>query len=112
MHGEVDDHADIRHPRRKRPDAGDRDRKNIFARYRLLDGGDRRIETLDMADHQRHPGAAGGGDDVPPFFHRGRDRLLDHDVDVLRDAGERDLVVKMGWRCDGDGIDPLRDQFV
>ncbi len=31
VHGEIDDHADIRHARRKRPDAGDRDRQNVLA---------------------------------------------------------------------------------
>ena len=52
VHGKVDHHADIRHPRRERTDAGDGDRKDVLARDRLLDGGDRRIEALDMADHQ------------------------------------------------------------
>ncbi len=42
VHGEIDDDADIRHARRERPDAGDADRKNILARDRLLDRGDRR----------------------------------------------------------------------
>ena len=51
--GEINDDADIRHPRRKRSDPGDADGKNILARDRLLDRGDRRVEALDMTDHQR-----------------------------------------------------------
>ena len=112
VHRKVDDHADIRHSRRKRSDAGDRDREDIFARYRLLDGGDRRIEPLDMAHHQRHPGAAGGVDDLLPLLHRGRDRLFDQHVDAARDAGQRDLVMKMRRRGDGHRIHAFRDQFV
>src|SRR6266478_4915703 len=46
VHGEVDDHTDVRHSRRKRSHAGDRDRQNIFARYRRLDGGDGRVEPF------------------------------------------------------------------
>ena len=88
------------------------DRKNILARYRLLDRGDRRVEALDMADHQRHAGAARGGDDLPPLLDRGCDRLFDQDMDVARDAGERDLVMKMGRRRDGHGIDAFGEQFV
>ena len=112
VHGKIDHHADIRHPRRKRSDPGDGDRKNVFARDRLLDGGDRRIEPLDMADHQGHAGAARGGDDLAPLLDRGGDRLFDQDVNVARDAGERDLVMQMGRRGDGHGIDALRDQFI
>ena len=89
-----------------------RDRKNILARDRLLDRGDRRIEALDMADHQRDAGAARGGDDVAPLLDRGGDRLLDQDVDVARDAGERDLVMQMGRRRDRHGIDALGEQLV
>ena len=77
-----------------------------------LIGGDRRIEALDMADHQRHAGAARGGDDVAPLLDRGGDRLFDQDVDVARDAGERDLVMQMGRRGDGHGIDAFGDQLV
>src|SRR5229473_7262918 len=51
VHGEVNDHADVRHSRRKRSDARDRDRQNILARYRLLDGCDSRVEPFDMTHH-------------------------------------------------------------
>ena len=40
------------------------------------------------------------------------DRLLDQDMDVARDAGERDLVMQMGRRRDGDGVDAFGEQFV
>jgi hypothetical protein len=112
VHGKVDDHADVRHARRKRADPGDRDRQDIFARDRLLDGGDGGVEALDMADHQRHPGAPGGGDDVPSLLHRGGDRLFDQDVNVARDAGERDLVMKVRRRRDGHRVHTFGDQFV
>jgi hypothetical protein len=53
-----------------------------------------------------------GGDDLAAFRDRGGDRLLDQHVDVLGDAGERDLVMQMGGRCDGDGIDPGGEKLV
>ena len=112
VHGQIDDDADIGHPRRKRPDAGDADGQNILARDRLLDRGDRRIEALDMADHQRHAGTARRVDDVLPLLHRRGDRLLDQDVDVARDAGERNFMMEMGRRRDRDGVDALVKQFV
>ena len=87
------------------PTRGDRDRENVLARDRLLDGGDRRIEALDMADHQRDAGLLRGGDDLAALLDRGCDRLLDQHMDVLGDAGERDLVMQMGRRRDGDGVD-------
>jgi hypothetical protein len=37
---------------------------------------------------------------------------VDHDVNAARDAGERDLVMKMRGRGDGERIDALIDQFV
>ena len=36
VHGEIDDHADIRHARRERADAGDGDRENILVRIASL----------------------------------------------------------------------------
>ena len=68
--------------------------------------------TFDMPDHQRHIGAAGGGDNVPPLFDRGGDRFFDQDVNAARDAGERDLVMQMRRRGNGDGIDPFRGQLI
>jgi len=46
-----------------------------------------------MADHQRHAGAVRGVDDVAPLLDGRRNRLLDQDMDVARDAGERDFMV-------------------
>ncbi len=68
VHGEIDDDADIRHARRERADAGDRDRKDVFVLDRFLDRLDRRIEALDMADHQRDVGAGRRLDDLAAFF--------------------------------------------
>src|SRR5206468_2938041 len=59
VHGKINDHTDVGHPRRKRSYARDRDRKNILAGYRLFDGDDGRVEPFDVTDHQRRAGAAG-----------------------------------------------------
>ena len=112
VHGEVDHHADIRHARRERADAGDGDGQNVLAADRLLDRLHRRIEALDVADHQRDAGPARGGDDVAPLLHRGGDRLLDQHVDAARDAVQRDLVMQMRGRRDGHGVDAELEQRV
>src|SRR6266852_6278252 len=112
VHGEVDHDTDVRHSRRKRSDAGDRDRKNVLARYRCFDGGDGRVETFDMPHHQRHPGAACSVDDLLPLLHRGRDRLFDQDVNLACDAAQCNLVMEVRWRCDRHGIDTFGDQLV
>src|SRR3569832_42947 len=110
--GKIDHHADIRHARRERSNAGDTDRKNVFARDRLLDRRDRRIEPLDMPDHQGDAGAARGGNDLVPLLDRRGNRLLDQDVDVARDAGKRDLVMQMRWRGDRHGVHAFRQQLI
>ena len=65
-----------------------------------------------MTDHQRDAGAARGSDDLAPLLDGGGDRFFDQDVNVARDAGERDLVVQVGRRRDGYGIDAFGDQLV
>ncbi len=65
-----------------------------------------------MPHHQRHAGAPCGVDNVPPLLDRGRDRLFNEDVNLAGDAGERDLMMKVGRRGDGHGIDTFRDQLV
>ena len=112
VHREIDDHADVRHARRKRTDAGDGDREDVLVLDRALDRLDRRIEALDVTDHERDAGAAGGGDDSAALLHRRSDRLLDHDVDAAGDAFERQIVMQMGRRRDGDRIDPGAEQSV
>src|SRR4051794_12679565 len=112
MDGKVDDDADIRHTGWKRADAGDRDRQDIFARYRLLDSGYRRVEPFDMSDHQCHAGLPGRGDDLLALLDRRCDRLLDKDMNVPGDTGERDLMMQVRRRRDRDGINALRDHFI
>ena len=58
------------------------------------------------------PARLRGGDDLAPLFDRRCDRLLDQDMDIARDAGERDLVMQMGGRGDRHRVDALGDQFV
>ena len=65
-----------------------------------------------MADHQRHAGTARRVDDVLPLLHRRGDRLLDQEVDVARDAGQRNLVMEVGRRRDRDGIDTFVEQLL
>ena len=105
VHGEIDHHADIRHARRERADAGDGDRQDILVADRLLDRLDRRIEPLDVADHQRDAGAPRGRDDGASLLDRRGDRLLDQHVHAALDAGEREIPMQMGGRSDGHGID-------
>ena len=112
VHREVDHHADIRHARRERTDAGDGDRQNVLVADGVLDRFHRRIEALDMADHQRDAGRARGGDDLPPLLDRRGDRLFHHDVNAAGDAGQRDRVMQMGGRGDGDRIDAEIEQFL
>ncbi len=54
VHRQIDDHSDVRHARRKWPDAGNGDGQDVLAVDRLLYCLDRWIESLDMADHQRN----------------------------------------------------------
>ena len=112
VHGKIDDDADIRHARRERSDPGDGDGENILALDRALDRLDRRIEALDMADHQGDAGAARRGDDLAAFLDGGGDRLLDQDMDAARGAVDGDVAMQVGRRRDGDGIDAALDQAV
>ena len=112
MHGEIDDDADIGHPRRERPDPGNGDRKNVLILDRPLDRLHRRIEALDMADHQGDAGATGGGNNGAALLDRRRDRLLHHDVDAARGTGNRDIAMQMRGRRDGDGVDAVAQQFL
>ena len=70
------------------------------------------IEALDMTDHQGDAGAPRGVDDGAPLLDRGGDRLFHQHVDLARDAGERDLVMQMGWGRDRDGVDAFGEQLL
>ena len=109
---EVDDHADVRHPRRERPDAGDGDRQDVLILHRAFDQLHRRIETLDMADHKRHAGTAGGRDDGVTLLDRRSDRLLDHNVHPARNALQREVMMKMRWGRDGNRVDAGLQQSI
>ena len=109
---EVDDHADVRHPWREWPDPGDGDRKDVLILDRPLDRLHRRIEALDMADHERHTGAAGGRDDGVALLDRWSDRFLDHDMNAARNALQREVVMQMRRRRDCNRVDAGPQQSV
>ena len=44
------------------------------------------------------------------LLDRRRDRLLDQHVDAARDAGQRDVVMQMRRRGDGDRVDAEIEQ--
>ena len=105
MHGEVDHNTNIRHARRKWPDTRDRDRENILAANRLLDGGDRRVEALDMADHQSQTSTVRRCDDLKSLLDRRGYRLLDQNMNAARDTSQREFTMKMCRRSDGHRVD-------
>jgi len=110
VHGEVDHDADIGHPRRKRADSRDRDRKDVLILDGALDRLHGRIEALDVPDHQRHAGATGRRDDGAALLDRRSDRLLHHHVNAARGAFDGDIAMQVRRRRDGDGIDAGGDQ--
>jgi hypothetical protein len=65
-----------------------------------------------MADHQRDIGAPRGGNNGAAFLNARRDRLLDQDIHAAGDAFQRQIVMKMGGRRYGEGIDSLAQQSV
>src|SRR5262249_25062537 len=102
---QINHHANVRHARRKRPDAGDADGQYVFSPDRFLDRFDGRIETFDVANHQAHAGAACGADNLPPLLDRRRDGLFHHDVDAVSDTGKRDVPMQMSRGRDRDCVD-------
>ncbi len=109
---EIDHHADIRHARRERTDPGDRDRQDVLVADRFPDRLDRRIEALDMPDHQGDAGAARRIDDVLALGDGGGDRLLDENVHAALDAGERDGAMEVRRCRDRHRIDAAVEQFL
>jgi len=81
-----------------RPDPGDGDRENVLILNRALYRLHRRIEALDMADHQRDACALRRGDDGAAFL----------DVEAIgfstihgmprRGAGDRNIAMQMRRR--------------
>ena len=110
VHGEIDHHTDIGHARWERADAGNGDREDVLILDRALDRLNRRIEALDVADHQRHAGATGRGDDGAPFLDRRRNRFLHHHVNAARNTVECDVVVQMSGCGDRHRLDAAAEQ--
>ena len=86
--------------------------EDVLVLDRPLDQLHRRIEALDMTDHERHAGAAGGRDNGVTLLDRRSDRLFHHDVDAATDAFECQIVVKVRGGRDGDRIDAGAEQSV
>ncbi len=108
--GEVDDDADVGHARRERADTGDGDGKNVLIADRVLDRLNRRVEPLDMTDHQGDARVPRRRYDCVSLFHRRCDRLFHQHVHATFDAAERQFPMQMGGRRDRDSIDTLRKQ--
>ncbi len=106
----IDHDSDVRHTRRKRSNAGNRDRKNILVLDRLLERLHRRIEAFDMAGHQRNAGAASSRNDGMAFLDGRSDRLFDQHVDAALGAFDRNLAMKMGRRRDRHCVNALTDE--
>ena len=91
VHRQIDDHPDLAHPRREGADAGDLDRDDILAVDGALDRLDRRIEPLDLTDHQ-HPAVGPGGIDHPlGIDHSGGDRLFDQHMNPRLQQGDAEV---------------------
>src|SRR4029453_13664039 len=71
----------------------------------LAELADRRVEALDVADHELDAGAAGGGRHAQAVLQRGGDRLLDQQVLAGGDDLHRDARVLLGGRGDADRVD-------
>jgi hypothetical protein len=89
----------------KRANAGYGDRQNIFCPDRVLDRLDRRIEALDVTHHQGNAGVARRGNNGASLGHGRRDGLLNQYVHPTLDAIERQLLVQVGGRRNGHGVD-------
>ena len=111
VHGEIDHDADIRHARRKRADPRDRDRQDVLAANRVLDGLRRRIETLDVPNHEDNAGAAGGLDHVVALLDRGGDRLFHEHVHAAGDAGQREVAMQVCRGGYGDRVDAVIEEL-
>ncbi len=85
------------------------ERMSWFLIARLIEL-DRRIEAFDVADHEGDAGVVGGGDDGAALLHCRSDRLFDHDMHASGNTREREIVVQMGRRGNGHGIDTAGQQ--
>ncbi len=110
MHGEIDNHAHIRHTRREWTDASNGDRQDVLVADRFLDRLDGRIEALDMADHEDDAGQPRGGNDRAALVYRRCDRLLDQNMRAALDADQRKFPMQVGRGRDRHRIDPFGQQ--
>ena len=112
MHGKVDHDADVRHARRERTDPGDRDREDVLTLDRLLDGGDRRIEALDMPDHKVTPARWAAATIVRPSSTVEAIGFSTRTWTPARDTSQRKFMMKVRRRSNGNRVDPGREQFL
>ncbi len=107
---QVDDHPDLAHARREGADAGDLDGDDLVAVDGALDRLDRRVEALDMADHQHALIRLGRVDHRLSIGHRSRDRLLDQHMNAGVQQGHAQLGVIAVRRGDDGGVQPGGDE--
>src|SRR5205807_151824 len=82
VNGKVDDHADIGHARWKGSDPGDGNGEDVLSADGLLDRFHRRVETLDVADHERNARVPSRRNDGTSLCNGGCDWLFDEDVNA------------------------------
>ena len=110
MHRQVDDHPDLAHARREGADAGDLDRDDVLAFDGALDRLDRRIEPLDLTDHQ-HPAVGLRRIDHPlGVDDGGGDRLFDQHMDPRFQQGDAEVGMVAVGCGDHSGVQTGSDE--
>ena len=104
VRGEVEHDSDVADALREGADAAGVHLEHAAEVARLnalLEGDDRRVETLDVADRQRDARGRGGIAQALALFEGGGEGLFDEQRDAALDDAQRD--VEVGARRDGDG---------
>ena len=104
---QVEDHV-VGDPRGERPDPRQVHRQHLGED--LVEHEDRRVEPLDVPDHQDPVVARRGGDEAPPRLDGFRQRLLDQHVDPTVEQPDADLGVRRAWCRDDRRVQPVVEQ--
>ena len=98
---EVEDDVHVERARHEHAEAVRLD--ELHVRHERPNGGDRRVEALDVSDLQDAALLARDRDEAVRLGERRRDGLLDHDVGAAREQLLGDRGVRDGRRRDDDG---------